>query len=192
MVLSLVFLRHGKTAGNLQKRYIGVTDESLCSEGREELLYKPPLSTPSSLYASPMKRCIETAAILFPHLSPRLIPDFRECNFGDFEGKNYDELNGSAAYQRFIDTMGAEIPGGEPVSLFRERCCQGFLTVVNRMCQENCPDAAIICHGGTIMAVMERFEKQKRGFYGYQVSNGCGYLANYDTKGETLSILREI
>ena len=29
----VVFVRHGATEGNLQKRYIGCTDEPLCEQG---------------------------------------------------------------------------------------------------------------------------------------------------------------
>ena len=186
----LTFLRHGKTAGNLQRRYIGVTDEPLCPQGKQELRQRALLPVPSALYISPMKRCVETAAILFPGVRPRLVPDFRECDFGELEGKNYAELNGSPAYQRFIDSMGMEIPGGEGGEAFRERCCRGFLEVAGELIQTALPDAAIVCHGGTIMAIMERFERRKMGFYGYQVKNGRGYRACWD--GESLSILEEI
>ena len=58
--------------------------------------------------------------------------------------------------------------------------------------EDNFPDAAIICHGGTIMAVMERFERRKMGFYGYQVKNGRGYRAQWDDEHKILSILEEI
>ena len=184
------FLRHGKTAGNLQRRYIGVTDEPLCPQGKQELRQRALLPVPSALYISPMKRCVETAAILFPGVKPRLVPDCRECDFGELEGKNYAELNGSPAYQRFIDSMGMEIPGGEGGEAFRERCCRGFLEVAGELIQTALPDAAIVCHGGTIMAIMERFERRKMGFYGYQVKNGRGYRACWD--GESLSILEEI
>lgn len=188
----LTFLRHGKTAGNLTQRYIGVTDEPLCPEGRAELLQREPLTAPSALYASPLRRCVETAAILFPGVEPRFVPDFRECDFGDFEGKNYAELNGSPAYQRFIDTMGMEIPNGEPGDAFRKRCCRGFLEVVTELDKSSVPDAVIVCHGGTIMAVMERFERRKMGFYGYQAKNGHGYQAQWDECRKVLSILEEI
>ena len=30
-------IRHGRTAGNLERRYIGSTDEPLCPEGRQEI-----------------------------------------------------------------------------------------------------------------------------------------------------------
>ena len=33
--MKLQFIRHGKTQGNLEKRYIGSTDEPLCAKGRQ-------------------------------------------------------------------------------------------------------------------------------------------------------------
>ena len=38
--MKLIFIRHGKTAGNLERRYIGRTDEPLCDEGIAEILGK--------------------------------------------------------------------------------------------------------------------------------------------------------
>lgn len=35
--MKIIFIRHGKTKGNLEKRYIGKTDESLCEIGIKEL-----------------------------------------------------------------------------------------------------------------------------------------------------------
>ena len=32
-VLSVLLIRHGKTIGNMQRRYIGCTDEPLCEQG---------------------------------------------------------------------------------------------------------------------------------------------------------------
>ena len=75
----IYFIRHGATAGNLEKRYIGRTDERLCTEGIERLKELRELvpdikgnSIPAvcqgaeAVFTSPMKRCIATADILFP------------------------------------------------------------------------------------------------------------------------------
>ena len=35
--IRILLIRHGETAGNLEKRYIGRTDEELCSAGRQKL-----------------------------------------------------------------------------------------------------------------------------------------------------------
>lgn len=57
----IILVRHGKTAGNLEGRYIGSrTDEPLCEEGIHALEEKvregtyPPVDL---VYASPMIRC---------------------------------------------------------------------------------------------------------------------------------------
>ena len=37
MIRKLILIRHGMTAGNREKRYIGMTDEKLCPIGRVAL-----------------------------------------------------------------------------------------------------------------------------------------------------------
>ena len=85
---SIVLLRHSITAGNLVGRYIGTTDESLCPEGIQ-LLKTKKMPKAELVYTSPMKRCKETAALLWPGISQKIIESLRECDFGEFENKNY-------------------------------------------------------------------------------------------------------
>lgn len=86
--MTRLLIRHGVTAGNLQGRYIGCrTDESLCPEwigALRECRY-PPVPR---VFSSPMRRCLETAALLYPGVKPEIVEDFRECDFGVFEGLN--------------------------------------------------------------------------------------------------------
>ena len=53
--MKLLLIRHGMTQGNLEKRYIGRTDEPLCAEGRT-VLQKQTAVPCSRVFASPMKR----------------------------------------------------------------------------------------------------------------------------------------
>ena len=70
-----------------------------------------------------MKRCLETAAILYPDVPVEIIPDFRECDFGLFENKNHAELNGRQDYQAWIDSVGElPFPGGEGRRKFAAHC----------------------------------------------------------------------
>ena len=64
--MKLIFIRHGKTAGNLERRYIGRTDEPLCDEGIAEILGKE-YHDADIVVASPMKRCVQTAELIYPH-----------------------------------------------------------------------------------------------------------------------------
>ena len=98
-------IRHSITKGNLEKRYIGAkTDEPLCKAGYE-LLKEKHYPKVEKVIASPMKRCIETAQLLFPDTQIQIEESLRECDFGEFENKNYQELSQSKAYQAWIDSM---------------------------------------------------------------------------------------
>lgn len=177
-----ILIRHGQTQGNREHRYIGCrTDEPLCGQGVAALLAQeyPPVSR---VYASPMKRCLETAAILYPGVPVEIIDDFRECDFGEFENKNYAELNGRADYQAWIDSGGEKpFPGGESRAAFALRCVGAFEGI-----REQQADCAVIAHGGTIMAIMEQFARPRGTYYDFQVCNGGGFILRDDGSYETI------
>jgi len=173
-----VLIRHGQTQGNLEHRYIGCrTDEVLCVQGIEKLKGKI-YPAVRRVFVSPMKRCIETARIVYPDVPMKVIEDFRECDFGDFEKKNYTELNGRADYQAWIDSNGEmPFPNGESRQEFASRCVKAFDELIERNLQEDC---AIIAHGGTVMAIMESYAEPRSSYYDFQVKNGEGYVVNED------------
>lgn len=90
--MKCVLIRHGKTAGNLAGRYIGCrTDEPLCSEGIAQLR-EGRYPAVERVFASPLRRCRETARLLYPAMEMEIVEDFRECDFGAFEGLSYADL----------------------------------------------------------------------------------------------------
>lgn len=167
-------VRHFATAGNLEKRYIGVTDEDIKTECVPE--YALEKWKPEVVIVSPLKRCRQTAEILF-HGTEQIVCDkMRECDFGLFEGKNYLELTGDPAYQSWIDSGGTEsFPGGEDPMDFRRRSVCGFEEMMEKMIEEKRQKLAVVVHGGTIMSVMEAFDPEKQEFYHWQVKNGNGF-----------------
>ena len=182
-----VFLRHGATAGNWEGRYVGRTDEALSPQGRAALegLSPPPAGR---LYVSPMRRCRETAALLYPGLEPISVAGFRECDFGDFEYKNHRELAADPRYQAWIDSGGAlPFPGGESREEFCARCRAAFLPLLEG---DWAGRAALVVHGGTIMAVLSGFALPRRDYFDYQVKNGRGYLCRLEGGG--LRVLEEV
>ena len=62
--MTVYLIRHGQTQGNLERRYIGSTDQPLCPQGREALEGRE-MPSVDGLYVSPLLRCRQTAAILF-------------------------------------------------------------------------------------------------------------------------------
>lgn len=186
--MKLIFIRHGKTVGNLEKRYIGTTDEPLCEEGIGELksIIYPDCDI---VVTSPMKRCIQTARLIYPDKNHIVREDLRECDFGDFEGKNYHELSGNQDYQRWIDSGGtAAFPNGETPSEFKKRCVSEFVKTMSEFDEKAVP--AFVVHGGTIMSVFERFAFPKGSYYDFQVPNAHGYVTEFD--GEKIIITERI
>ena len=170
--------------------YIGSTDEPLCEEGRAKIT-KRQYPKAEHVYASPMLRCVETARLIYPHIEPVLVPDLRECHFGLFEGANYQTLKDNPAYQAWLDACGAvPFPEGEDPDLFKSRCIKGFLELCAK--EQEDADIAVVCHGGTIMAVMECIGRPQQSFYSWQVKNGGGFTFDFDTVNAAAQNIRRL
>ncbi|MBQ7795840.1 MAG: histidine phosphatase family protein [Lachnospiraceae bacterium] len=175
----IVLIRHGATASNREHRYLGKTDEELDMVGRMELLAQKEngrYPNVDYLFVSPMKRCKETADILYPETPYSEISEWTEMDFGEFEGKNYQELSGDQRYQEWIDSGGIlPFPGGESREAFVERCAHGFEMMWNVLepLQQGQLTVGCIVHGGTIMALLSRFHGGE--YFDYQVPNGGIY-----------------
>lgn len=188
----LIFIRHGKTKGNEEKRYIGSTDEPLCPDGRKDILALAPhfhrLFTPDIVISSPMRRCLETAELLFPEYTPHIQEDFRETDFGAFEGKNCEELNRdpdlSPLWQSWIDSNGTlPFPNGEDRNEFIKRTTLCFDKTITKLIEEKKRTAVFSLHGGSIMALLDTFAEnhsKQDSFYSWQVANGDGCLLTLD------------
>ena len=174
-MIKLWLIRHGKTEGNKLSRYIGTTDEPLCQEGTE-FLHKMDYSKVQAVYVSPLKRCVQTAEILFPGEPVHIIEELAECDFGEFENKNYKELEGNPHYQEWIDSNGTlPFPGGESREGFRSRCLLGWKKVISVCQEQQKKSAAVVTHGGVIMNLMETVTAFEKSFYEWHVKNLCGY-----------------
>lgn len=175
--LELYLIRHWKTKGNLEKRYIGTTDEPILSGSERDLWEKRLhriLADVRCVAVSPMKRCRESAELLFPGKKQEVCDAFRECDFGQFENRNYEELKNRPEYQRWIDSGGMEaFPGGESRERFAGRCVEGFVQKVTELQERKIERAAFVVHGGTIMAILEWLDHKQRPFYQWQAENGA-------------------
>jgi alpha-ribazole phosphatase len=179
-------IRHGATKGNLEGRYVGRTDEKLTVESADRLRYvadkTAAIIRPDAVYISPMERCVQTAEILFPDSDLTLVEDFKECDFGEFEYMNYQELNHNPVYQRYIDSGGmTAFPAGEDRATFQKRCVNAFRRVMEECaCIHNADRGAVIAmvvHGGTIMSILDEFSQPHRDYFEWQCGNGEGYRA---------------
>lgn len=191
--MEIYLIRHGKTKGNGEGRYIGSTDESLSDDGRSELLetlwrdgYKgADLKKPREVYVSRLKRTKETAELLFPGISLSEREGLNECSFGVFENKSYEELKEDPSYKNWIESGGVLTPpGGEAKADFVTRTIQTFEEILSeQLFKSEEVSLAFVVHGGSIMTLLEHYGIPRKGFYHWQVKNGCGYRAYLSEEG---------
>lgn len=186
--VEIVLIRHGKTEGNKEKRYIGRTDQPLSEEGiagiKENLGRYPSVE---KVYASPMKRTRQTAELIYPGQAPELVDGLREMDMGVFEGKNHAELKNRPSYILWVATRGKiSIPGGESMKDFGKRTMDAFTQVLGDMQVEGIKRSAVVAHGGTIMSIVSQLADDD--YYKYMVNNGAGFRLTLDDDGKLLDL----
>lgn len=172
-------IRHGVSEGNLKKQYIGSTDSPLSTQGAEEIRKKDEAGAyPGAglFFSSPLRRCTETMKLIYPTIEPEIIEDFRECDFGDWEGKSAEELEKDPAFRQWIDANGtATPPNGESGAAFMHRTCAAFEALVEKMMRSGKTTAVVVAHGGTIMTILSAYGLPRAQFYDWMCEPGSGY-----------------
>ena len=173
-VVTVRLMRHAPTKENLEKRYIGWTDS--------------PLIDPSVLpevdrhvhkvVGSDLIRCQQTAAKYFPNAMYIRDARFRETNFGDFEGKTYEELKFDTRYCAWLDDPNENIPpNGEGFNTFCNRVIKGFLALPK---EDN--DYVLVVHGGVIRAILMQFGPDEKPFWFYNVPHDVQFTLTFSKK----------
>ena len=157
----LYLIRHGLTQGNLDGKYIGQTDLSLCPEGARtirELVGAEIYPEVGKVYSSPLARCLETAEIIYPEHKLMIVDEIGEMNFGEFEGKTQAQLQNLREYTKWLrGGPDARPPKGERFEEFSLRCIEGLDTIFNDMMRREVTRAACITHGGVITNLLAGF-----------------------------------
>ena len=120
-VSKVLFIRHGQTDFNLERRLQGAMPVPLNERGRlqSRALAKYLKSIPiDAIYTSPRSRALETAQIISAVLGREAREDERlaEIAFGDFEGHTFAEVEAlfPAAYRKWESGYRPfRVPGGE-------------------------------------------------------------------------------
>ncbi|MCR6109855.1 histidine phosphatase family protein [Bacillus sp. A301a_S52] len=179
--LDLYLIRHGVTQWNVEKRYLGHSDMPLLHDALENLQKLKEivarLDAPL-LISSDLVRCRETMDYLLPHRHYIVEPRLREFNFGDWEGKTYNELKDVTAYRQWIDNWEKEsVPGGESGQAFKRRV-DSWLTeelptlVVDKCWRIGAKSSVIVTHGGVIRYIIQILTKDKDAFWQWNISHG--------------------
>jgi alpha-ribazole phosphatase len=149
----LYLVRHGQVADGHTDRYHGHNDIGLSANGVRQFealaaqLQPVPLA---GIYASDLTRARTGAEIISRsrEVAPQIIPEFREVNFGVWEGLNFTEI--AARYPeelqaRFRDLISFRIPGGESLTDVRARALPRLTDLIQQHQQEA---FLIVAHAG--------------------------------------------
>ncbi|GGF29537.1 alpha-ribazole-5'-phosphate phosphatase [Halobacillus andaensis] len=187
--LDLYLIRHGETVSNRQKRYIGWREEPLTEEGVDQIKQlRKKLPLMEFVYASDLSRCRETAGIL--SLVFREEKALREYDFGDFDGKSYEELKDEEGYRRWLDDMENESPiNGESFSQFKGRVLQ-FMAALLETCEDAASPIALVTHGGVIRTLLQHFSKQTNSMWEWSMDPGEAYHIQLLKEGDEWILLQ--
>lgn len=165
MPTKLIFIRHGITDWNKEKKYCGLIDIGLSPQGigqvkklrdrlKKEEIHK--------VYTSDRKRAIQSARIIFRKTKIELMPELKEIHFGVLEGLTYQEImeRHPRQYQKWLkDPFRFNIPNAESLGEFKKRIIKAIkkITMLNKN-----KTVAVICHGGSISIYMNHILKTKK------------------------------
>lgn len=154
-------LRHGMTEANEKGIYIGKTDIPLSEKGAGEIAAKTDeFDYPSvhRVYSSPLRRCTETAEILFPETELKTVDDLRELDFGDFENKSVDELINNDDYKKWLKGgKDSCSPNGESLEEMTARTYKALHNIIMDMMNDGITHSAMITHAGIISNMLSCF-----------------------------------
>jgi broad specificity phosphatase PhoE len=154
----IVLVRHGETVGQSSIRYYGATDVALSDRGREQVR-EAALALPGDAFdlvlTSPLSRAWESARMLAPNGSVRILDEFREIDFGRWEGLTADEIRARdpIRYQDWQQGRpGFEYPDGERRADFQARVD----LAVEAMGAGGLRSILVVVHKGVIRAIVRK------------------------------------
>lgn len=176
---TIYLFRHGLTKGNLNAQYIGHTDLPLTTDSISMLKsIKAHRHYPKAdaVFSSPLKRCCDSAKIMFPENNILVIDDFIEYNFGEFEGMSAEDLKDNEDFKNWMQGgVYASTPFGESNADFAKRVCCAFEKVVDGCVKTGTDNIVIVGHAGVLMTILSCYGLPEAPMAHWQMDAGYGY-----------------
>ena len=104
-------------------------------------------TAPVRIWTSPASRCLSVADVLARRLGLEAIPDQRllELDFGDWEGRRWEDVPRAALDRWAADPLGFRPPGGESGSALIERVGSFARALADDACS-----CVVVSHGGPL------------------------------------------
>lgn len=167
----LTLIRHLPTLANVERRYIGWSDESI-----NQTVVKQDTASPKIIYGSDLKRCQQSAGLFYPKSTYHGSPAFREMSFGDWELKTYEDLKEDFIYQKWLSNPDlVSPPNGEFLHQMAARVLFGLKSIP-------CNQPIVVTHGGPIRYVLHKFAPDERNFWLWNVKHGDKWTLRWDSR----------
>ncbi|MBI0577088.1 histidine phosphatase family protein [Neobacillus cucumis] len=192
-IVVIALFRHGLTEANKRGAYLGWKDSPLILDEM-----KIPINRNYGCYfSSDLHRCIETVKIFFPDESPYLLKELREMDFGEWDGKTYDELKEELLYRQWLsEPLKYRPPEGEWFQRFQDRIQDGWSQIVNKILLNNLQSCAVITHGGVVRHILTKFAPEIREFWEWQSPHHEGFELIFNRealrRGERCTLLQAV
>lgn len=155
----VILVRHGQTAWNHEKKYQGHSDVSLNEVGlRQAQLAAERLAKEkiAAVYSSDLLRAVQTAEIIAKqhNLQTLKVTEFREINFGLWEGLTYDEIMKDwpdILTSIYAGSGAVSMPGGESFCEVKQRAVAALEKLIASHDNET---IAIVAHGGVLRVLL--------------------------------------
>ncbi|HEY3462809.1 MAG TPA: histidine phosphatase family protein [Gaiellaceae bacterium] len=155
----LLLIRHAQPSEEARGRCYGRLDIGLSTRGqrRAQLIARTLDRVPlAAVYSSPSARALETATPLAGahQISPIVDDALREIDFGELEGKSYDEIQATRPdiYRTWMQApTSVRFPGGESYPQLQRRALSSMDAIRNR---HNGELVSIVSHGGILRAML--------------------------------------
>lgn len=154
-----ILVRHARTVWNTEKKYGGHSNVSLDETGKKQIhqvskrLKDYPIK---AVYASDLDRAYETALPIagYHNLPVIKIDGLREINFGQWEGKTYDQI--ICHHQELMDAWIKDpyntcLPDGESLTDLQERVVRCIKEILSAHSEET---VVIVTHAGPIWVLI--------------------------------------
>jgi broad specificity phosphatase PhoE len=157
--MRLVLVRHADVDDSARGRCYGTLDVGLSPAGRSQaaaLARMLASELVAAVVSSPRVRAVETAtAIAEPHaLDVGVVADLRELDFGELEGRTYDEIAASEPelYAAWMTTpTEVRFPAGESYADLRARSLAAVAALRSAHDRET---VVAVTHGGVVRAIL--------------------------------------
>lgn len=186
---TLTFIRHAQSMANIDKVMSGQTDAQLSENGILELkALKETLNYPEAdlLISSDLTRAIDTAKLIYEDAKPLPMEEFREINFGPFEGRPISEAV-EDFYARFL----ADDKEGDMETFVdvKERVERGIRKVISQLNESEKNRATIVAHNGLLRMVHYIFKPTSPEKYrDFQTKNGHGFSLILDAYDNLVNV----